>query len=262
MLATPPAARDTAAMQSEPGMGESEPIVLPPGGGRLSIRHLLVWTAICGLYLAWYRWAHLDDAQAARGSDGIMLRARAVLACLNGGAALGVGLLWWSRRAARDFPAYPGEWLWLARGSRAFVGLAAATAVTLLTVRLQPGYANRYTAIWGVAIGLFLLIDVLALRQVRSPRRWRAYMWVRLLTEVLSALSFVTVSVFSWWWGTFPIWWFVMSLPTLSAVCVLIVGFCDWRAPESYPWTHWVGIGIVAWDIPVYAVVLFNFLAQ
>src|SRR5688572_3566477 len=76
----------------------------------LGIKHLLVWTALCAVYLAVARWFASSNEHVSMDHR---WQTSVVMNSLSNGALFAVPLMWWTRRHNKTrFPKHPGEWVW------------------------------------------------------------------------------------------------------------------------------------------------------
>jgi hypothetical protein len=240
--------QDTGGMDTEdPHESIESSAIADADGDRLGIKHLLIWTALCGLCLASNRW--LDPTGDGFGGDQ-RVRVSAVLRCLSEGATLGFPLAWWAnRRNGRSFPRHPGDWLWLLAFLDLVVWLGVFVTSYVVGPRIRDDGLDLLVITIQVRACMALLIDIVGIMCVRRPLRWCAYMWLRLLPSTLWAVVIVGIG----WWGMEYAWSvaFVDGLSYALPVIALFLGLWDWRVKAHFTWTHWVGVGIIVWALPI-----------
>lgn len=260
---------------------DSTAAIQPQRESRLSIWHLLIWTALCGVYLALARWIWLDRVEFGSSAFRGTYPAQIVLQSLGSGAALGFLPLWWSRlHAGQRFPSFPGEWLWMVLCLQNLAHLASNATIRLMNTPSHPHFQ-----LIGIVITIghvaSLAFDVFALKKVKSPNRWRRYFW----TRVLFRMAMCILSCATGWLGNTGYLVGHYSLAAIPAIYAIFIGLLDLRgreqdftaetaplpqrgdsppllmpedhslaAPLRYPWTHWVGLGVQAWGIATIAV--------
>jgi len=199
---------------------------------RLGIRHLMLWTACCGLFLGAVRALFVDD-------DGSFSRFQSsvfvVWHCLYAGAVLTACLLCvpWMRAGIR-FPQEPGEWL-LIHSAVTFVVSLGTRAILISPLELYLPIGESVATCW-----LYLVPLCVA----RAPRRWRCAFALLLVRDILVVLAMVVFS-----WGIeldYAQIWF--------PICVLsFVVALDLKSRTRYRWTHWVGMSFYLLNLLVAA---------
>lgn len=206
---------------TEEARGEGPSGALPEADvPRLGIRHLMLWTACCGLFLGIERALFVgDDGSFSRFQSPVY-----VWHCVYNGAALTACLLWvpWKRAGIR-FPSEPGEWL-LILAAVFFVVSFGTRAILASPLQLYWPIGESVATCW-----LFLVPFCLA----RAPNRWETAFALFLARDILVVLAII---VFSWGieldYGQI---WF--------PICVLsLVVALDLKSRTRYRWTHWVGV--------------------
>jgi hypothetical protein len=235
-----------------------------PPKPRLSILHLMVWTATSAAMMAFYNLIISLQPSNERNDNltnspvGMMLR---TIWSMRAGSSLGGVLLLVSRRRRKlAFPSEPGEWLLVTLG----VGTSINLALYFIFAVTQAGQPYNYPLVLAFHL-IRQLIDVgefmLPALMCKNDRDWRKFFWactvVAILAASLTLLGFVVGQAF--FWITKPGW--VRWLP--MALCATVYGVAvvdDLRQHQDRGWVHWVGVVSIAflflnnegWNIYVY----------
>lgn len=216
-----------------------------PGDVRFGMVHLVVWAAVCAVYLGIQRQLFLTGH--VREFPTLVL-AISSLPALSHGAELGGLVLLATRRFRRlAFPTEPGEWLLTALGARLGIYLFVVGAVRAIVGDLPT--------LWGLSYmykPLGVLVFLVAARHVGTPPHWRRFL--RLLVGI-AAIESLT-SCFSYQWlilGGDTAWRLLGAVagrldPIVPSVFLAFVIRVDLREPVRKPWTHWVGVAAYLWN--------------
>jgi hypothetical protein len=239
------AGRDPDETSSLPnGAGRSDESAPEP---RLGISHVMVWIACCAVYMGAARFTWAD---AMRQNNGGFLPVSIALHSLSSGAFLaGVFLFIVRRCRGLSFPIQPGEWLLTVLGLKIGVSLASGVLVHLVTDLPFAGqnYARMATC-W-----LFVIPVVFA----GAPRRWRAFFWAVLITDIVLELQISLALI-----GTFQSSVFRGAIGLLPAAVLLVAVWLDLRRDPRRPWTHWSGVLAYLWRSALYAISIADFILE
>jgi len=223
-------------------MSEAPQIPPPAPANRLSIAHLLLWTATTAVVLGFIRHAapHFTPTSATTAQHALYLWLQySLLYAVSpafGAVLAGMVLAIWRLATRRfGFPAQPGHWLLL-------ILFVIPLVVGAVWLRLP-----EHGGIVVVFVTLILLtaLSSAAVVQTRRPTRWR-------LTFALAAwgLGGIVVSlalqfVFATPAATMPA--VLGGLSVVSGVMAgLAAGILDLTAPERYDTFHWTGVATLA----------------
>ena len=214
---------------------------------RLGIRHLMLWTACCALYLGLYRVLFLvQDGSSDEVQDAVF----AILFSLSAGASFAACALCvpWNWAGIR-FPYEPGEWMLAVAGVSLVVGIAFWAGVHYFLEWF--GWREfRYWIIGGMLATCWLHLVPLCLARV--TRRWRIVFALLLVRDVAVVLAHAASML------TFPDWSIEVEVGgfALAVVVIGVAAFADLRAEKRYRWTHWAGVFFSLWTHLVAAVQL------
>lgn len=202
---------------------------------RLSISHLLVWTATSAVLLGYQR------AMASFSGDQTVV-SNLITLCYAPlfGAGLGACLLSLWRRAngGPRFPVHPGHWLLIVGG---VTGVTSIVFQTLVVFALAQ--ATSYPVFIGIRLVEFIVSGILfgiAIGRVRGLW-WIAFSMG--LVSTLTMLLFMVLALFDFEWLFFS--YRFQIEPLLSAVVafvVLVVAVFDWCSDAQRDYLHWTGI--------------------
>jgi len=197
---------------------------------RLSIAHLLLWTATCAAFFSVVRLL----AKVPPGGLGT------VLVALDG---FGVGAAWAglcifvSRRwRGVAWPVEPGECLLAIFGAR-------MAAETLLRLTMS----GQFQSLSAVLDALTACLAVVPVTIRTLPARWKAvFYWL----IVIYGLPLANLCLEAWL--QLPAAkrlaeGIVASQTLLSGLVVLPAVWRDWRAGQRWSWLHWAGLAVVWW---------------
>jgi len=217
--------------------------VPPPPANRLSIAHLLLWTATTAIVLGFIRQIapHYTPTSATTAQYALNLWLQYLLlfavspAC---GAALGGLVLaaWrlWTRRFG--FPSQPGHWLLIVLS---VIPLAASTNWVL---RLAAPGADFVVGC--VSISALTLLSFAAATQTRRPMRW--LLAFALATGGLGGMAMALFAGYS----SPPYALLPAILGGLSVVSSIMAGLAagilDLTSNERYDAFHWIGVVTLA----------------
>jgi hypothetical protein len=225
---------------SPPDASSDTPLVSPDCADveqpRLSIIHLLGWTACVAVYFSVLR----TTAPPNWGPRGLSLFV-AIAMGIGSGTALG-GLMLAAARRYRGlpFPSQPGERLVMV------LGIAAAVNMGYYTIEAFEPYVTAY-----LLLSTLLLVVLYGFAaRAESSARWRAYfiMMAALTTNLVTllVLPFSGSLVYN---SPPNLIWISTLLPQFSsAVAMLYIAWKDSRQGACYRWTHWLGIYLVLWN--------------
>ena len=194
--------------------------------------HILVWV-VCAT-----AWLGLMQLLIPLQGYGTACGLRELLECPAVGAALG-GLLMWAKRRWQGirFPVSPGEFLIILFGT-----VFTARTVELLLIGVYP---------WGVipfaVLTRLAMVGICVLAVCRSTDWvWKGFF----VLQVVTSLCFLAVY--------FPKWTAahvcVRMLPTclwISLILLIVALLCGFYRHRRFPWTHWLGVGILVWSVVI-----------
>ena len=196
------------------------------GNSRIRVRHLLVGTTCVAGHLALTR-AMSSHSQRQFPPDA-SLSILWVLNSIASGFALGGLLLLTSRRnQGIRYPNHPGEWLWV------LLGISTTVMLVMGGLQLWPA-ARAWLRLGEIVATLFLhSLYVLAALRVHELR-WRVFFLAHVLNLLLNCGAVVVGAAGS-------LSFFGVVAENLILLCASSM---DARKNTSYPWTHWLGVGI------------------
>lgn len=216
----------------EPAICASEPAKKTPKP-RLSILHLLVWTATSAAMLAVYRPFGGVDAKLTTWEI-----AYEIGCCIYGGIVAG-GVFMWAARAWRRerFPVEPGEWLFVVQGGT--VVLLATMSLLGIPFR-EIGGELRLLALGFVAMGM---LPVFLCRQGRA---WRLFFSVfallyctpLILLYPTAGKLFLAPVLILRTFAALAFWLMVLALLFLIGAVAT-----DYGKGTRRGWVHWLGVG-------------------
>lgn len=228
-------------------MSEATPATMPTAANRLTIAHLMLWTAMTAIVLGFIRHIapHYTPTSAATPQFALNLWLQYLLlfavSPAYGAALAGLQLAIWRLLTRRfGFPSQPGHWLLLV--------LAIIPIYVVATWLLLPSFDD--VSLVFVCIGLVVatLLSLAAAMRIRRPTWW-------LPTFALAAggLGGIALSVATWiamGFETPPVAAFPAVLGALavagSIMAGLAAGILDLTAPERYDVFHWTGVATLA----------------
>jgi hypothetical protein len=221
-------------------MTASTPIDASPPANRLTIAHLLLWTAATALALIAIMpertsWSDVSEELRAQ----MEARQRywsiaAVIAAPFLGAGLAmVGLGGWRCMRSEELPTLPGHWLLMVVGSgtlAALIGRLAIASGSLLG--LEP-------LLWILVMLMPVVALALAIAHVTSPLRWK---------RVFAIAGWSTGLLFFSMFCCFPVWITPLShliLPGLvlaTPISVIVAAVRDVQLDVKQDIFHWCGV--------------------
>ncbi|MFV2068693.1 MAG: hypothetical protein ACC645_17110 [Pirellulales bacterium] len=203
---------------------------------RLSILNLMVGTACIGLYLRLSRSAWVGPTFEIQGGDAALW---AVWGIGSGAALGGLVLLMARRRKGLPFPVHPGEIIFVLLGFESSIEVFSYGLTAIY--ELATGNARSYFFQSGLpCIQSLMMAGLFAGAAFRTTsRRWRI-------------MFFCTG-------GSYVAYFFLICLgplvyftvPLIADVVLLAVVTMDHWDGQRYPWTHWMGVILDLWSIPM-----------
>ena len=209
-----------------------------PQEPRLSIMHLLVWTACVAGYFSFDRVLYLGGQEQDFGWAAVLT----LFYGLGMGTALaGLALLVSRRLCGFPLAKHPGEYLLLATG----VSSLDSAMMQMLAVHFDQWSSTRHmlTAVdlsCVIVGGLILLIAAIRVK----VRRWRVFFVIVMITAVLQQLLLIVIAR-SFSVGVVGITSEVV--PQIATVALMVVVLMDLCGRKRYPWQHWLGVGLRLW---------------
>lgn len=197
----------------------------PPAKPRLSVVHLLVWTATSAMMMAVLR------VPNSRAQDFQFIDAYTIGFSIYGGIVVGGVLMWIARRCRQmRFPTEPGEWLLVAQGSVVSL-FSIGTVLDRLIVDDDWAYIPMWVLIF--ATGLLPIIFC------RQGRVWFVFF---LLLFLIYALPLIVVLGKP---GLEAIEYFVWAQMLMIGASPLFIATglaTDWWYGVRRGWVHWIGV--------------------
>lgn len=217
-------------------------VVKAPEPPRLSILHLLVWTACVAFYLGMARFIYVDLGALGEQWSGLW-----GLSGIGQGTALAGLLLWAARRWRRiPFPVHPGEYLVVAFGVATLLHLVQLGCFPWMQLANAEGDArpvfyvtSALSVITYLVMGVIYVIAIVRIK----VRRWRVYFALAIVVAVNTWLATIAGSRLFGPVGVFMI----QALRVTDVIVLLIVAGMDLRRRVRYPWTHWLGVVLRFW---------------
>lgn len=224
---------------------------------RLSIMHLMVWTAITAVYFSCLRMlmnAASESPQAAAfGGQGVPWM---IMGVGNATALAGLVLLVARRFRGMPFLTHPGEKLWALLG---FSGISFLAQYALVLQVIKSADSSS-------------MIAVSAMSAVSGLVTFVLHIWAAMKSTGLWRLYFVAAVLFPFVFGCFgtpllmqlgrPAMVLLVAVVSRGVIGLIllmaVVG--DHRRKIRYPWTHWVGVGLGLWNAGVIG--MFNIVAM
>jgi len=214
-----------------------------PASNRLSIAHLLLWTATIAMVLGFVRHAapHFTPTSAttAQYALNLWLQYSLLFAVSPAfGAVLAGSVLAAWRVATRrfGFPAQPGHWLLL---------ILSVVPLVVAAIWLRLSEDRGMVVVVFVTLIVLTALSSTAVVQTRQPVRWR-------LTFALAAwgLGGIVLSLALQFVFTKPAATMPAVLGGLSVVSSILAGLAsgilDLTAPERFDVFHWIGVATLA----------------
>jgi hypothetical protein len=224
-----------------------DPATTPEGLPRLSIQHLLAWTAVTALALLPYNLQQQSLAQnrAASSTAASTFTGISVVSAIAAGTYLFVAgcVLRWKRRGLQ-FGLQPGHWLAL-EGVLGFV-LLCITWLTITLLQQTPTRIGLLITLLRMPMGLVVLLWFLwlAIRNRRESIAWRfAYAWIAVLPIVMFFSMFIVsrlaVSVIGGG-AVSPLAVVMGGLAAIQATLVGLALLADRVGGVERHWSHWL----------------------
>jgi len=210
---------------------------ISPPPERLSIAHLLVWTATSAVLLGYQR------AMSSFG-DGQTVASNVITLCYAPlfGAGLGACILcfWRLTQGGPRFPAQPGHWLLIIGG---FAGLISLTFQALTVLALSA--VTSYPVFLGIRLIDFITEGILygvAAGKMRGV--WRIP-FVLGLIQSLAMMVLVTLSLLNYERLLYLQFYRAESvLNVVVTLAVIVAVGLDWRRQAQRDYLHWTGIAV------------------
>ncbi len=207
---------------------------------KLSIRHLMVWAACVALYCSAYQSIERVGPPLFPFRN-VFFAGNAAL--LSGTALTGLLLLLVRRRHDLAYPRHGGEWLW----SLAGIGAALTLVTDLLCAFAGPQSAPSllFFPVQMLVLGIAFLYAIL-----RSENaRWKA-VFVIIPVSLIAITVPISLAAIGSPAATVGRWFVAASVghTLLVFAAVAVAARIDLRQTQRYPWPHWAGILLVAWQ--------------
>jgi len=209
--------------------------IAPPE--RLSISHLLVWTATSAVLLGYQR------AMASFSGDQTVV-SNLITLCYAPlfGAGLGACLLsvWRLANGGPRFPAQPGHWLLIVGG---VAGLISLTFQALVVLALSQ--VTSYPAFLGIRLVEFVAAGILfGLATASSRGMWRIPFVLGVIEAIaVSALLALSLASFAGFYYDY-FYRLELILNVLVTLAVIVVAALDWRRDAQRDYLHWTGVAV------------------
>ncbi|MFN0018046.1 MAG: hypothetical protein ACKVP0_07295 [Pirellulaceae bacterium] len=176
----------------------------PDPGERLTILHLMVWTAGSAVMLAFYRQS-ISQAQSGPADAMNPPWLQAVLGLLTcplqgAGVAAVMLMLWRKFKGGRSFPAQPGHWLLVIAGV-----IALASWPLYLATHMVPHHGmGLYLAFYRLPLlVLFCILASYAVSTMYVETRWRGMFLIWIMSTIAAFLSVCAMyfGLFGYRWG-------------------------------------------------------------
>ena len=226
------------------------PVRPQPEPPRLSILHLMVWTACAAVYFSFFRICQ-NALEPLGGTSGLASQKVPWLVFGVGRATALAGLVLLVARRLRGVPflKHPGEKLWALAGLSAVFALVrqALLIVVLSRVSEFPGSAYALAISLTSALTTLVMLALYVWAAVASKGwHWRVYFIAAVLLPVAAALlgALLAVRIRQ------PEAVFVPAGAAyiVNAGILLRAGIVDHRRRIRYPWSHWVGVALELWS--------------
>jgi hypothetical protein len=239
---------DSATTQPDELLVDAAATFLTPREPRLSIMHLMIWTATSAAMMAFFNlWTSLQSSSArasvAESLKSPVMMTMQTLWAMGTGAYLGGVLMFISRRLrGMRFPVQPGEWLMVTFGIGNLVNLTVYLALMAMDNRDQStfgGFIIFHSVRQLVHTAEFLMPAVMC----KDSVAWRAFFWVATAVSLL-ALGLVLVGIVD------EMSFFRFFQPGIFrgvtlGICALIFALAvigDLLRRTNRAWVHWVGV--------------------
>jgi hypothetical protein len=245
---------ESAPTEPSPSPFDDEPTVEVAASGaaatkpRLSIMHLMIWTAMSGVMMGFYNLT--ESLQTDRPSKSITewinspinLALRTVASMAGGANLCGVLLLIDRRRRGIRFPVEPGEWLLVWQGIGTIIGLTMYLALTTTRILVDEGYV--WSTIYQLVSSMIVIAEYMfPWLLCKDNRDWRRFFFTATVLSFLSMfmmLANIALPVVLIPFNPMgPIRWVAVGVGMLMFACA-IGG--DIRRRTSRSWVHWVGV--------------------
>lgn len=215
---------------------------LEPAGvtPRLSIRHVMIWTACCALCIA-LRKIWIPNAATDLWID-VALVINAVLA---GTSLIGVVLI--VECHLRKIPYFdaPGNWLLAINGIGIFISWTIRTTFDRLGFDVFDRSFFPQLFSWVLYTTVFLLC-VAAYVQNKYQRGWNSVFAISAMQAGFAAASSLPFAMFTALFGLFSI---VFLL--LEEIVLIVVLVAEFRSKFKRTWIHWLGAWVELLSLPV-----------
>ncbi len=203
-----------------------------PEEPKLSIQHLMIWTACVAVYMSAYRTIAID--RMTESVDGVQTGLFGAWGVLGGSYLAGL-LLFIVRRARRQkFPRSGGEILWIIGG----IGVVQSLGVQLLFALDNGGFF--WYSILQLLFGLLIWLPVYVYAIVRTRGYWRSFFILLIVVSVVWFFVQITLVNF---FGPQGIYSGYLFRTAVVGSALAIVALLDLRRTDKrYAWPHWIGI--------------------
>jgi hypothetical protein len=232
--------------------GNTSQQAAPESRPRLSILHLLVWTALVAVAMgvdtfATRLYSPADPVAAREWMQRTVapdqMVARSVRAMLTGAGLGGLLMYFARRRRGIPFPVEPGEWLLVVLGVDGFAQLCSVAARPLISG--SSSYLGVYFALLIVeslvpVVGYLLPVWF---GKLRGP--WRRFFRAAVILAgiwLMMMIAFALTQLGFAYWAVGGLRWIYLAMLILCAVFFGVAALNDFRKPAQRGWVHWAGI--------------------
>jgi|GEM_PF-5869646 hypothetical protein len=230
-----------------------------PPANRLTIAHLLLWTATTALAIGTIMPDPIDAPFPSDMPDqvrGYLMREQQQwrVATVVTGPVLGAGLaalamtIWSRFRREPGFPAQPGHWI------LTIVGACTVAAMYIRLFERPFGLSSDFIRLllivmfWATFL-LPVIILVVAYFRVAKPVRWKRVFAIAIVSVALLFLGGCSGLFFL---GPRTAQWIVPPILYATPISIVVAAVLDIRSGRTYDVFHWVGVVAV----PALAVIL------
>lgn len=211
------------------------------GTPRISIVHIMLWTAISAIYVSLLRWIYAqqewpEDIIAMQRASGIV-NAIIVGAAITGTIVLIQARVIWRRT---QLLSHPGHWLLVIQSFFAMLSLGVYSLFTLLLKQITSSpYQNLFVMMYGLSFLAMTVAYLLAAWRTQASR-WKAVFLGICLVGALQSVTYLVWIPLSSHFVTYLRWAGFIRL----AVVVWMVAIAIWEITQSQrrDWLHWLGV--------------------
>lgn len=212
----------------------------PDPGERLSILHLMVWTAGSAVILAFYRntMSQAEDNPSPMNPPWLQAMTALLVSPLQGAGVAAVGLMFWRRfSGGRPFPKEPGHWLLVIAGAIALLTWPA----NLIIREFFRSSFEAYLLIYRLPLMVvFCVMAGYAVAKMPREALWRKMFLIWIVANIVP-LFFLCVAYAeysSYRWTRIPDLLIGVALP----LAFLVTGILDRAGGARRDSLHWAGV--------------------